>query len=206
MKRVSPVLCVLLAAPWGCGPKVTLRGLLIEGPQGQRRNLFTDVRVNDEPVTVRLKTFQTIRSPHPLVIRVRQPCRSDFTALTGPGAVGRVENAAATYCITKGWVYLTDKDPCGCTDWVSACAEGTGAAVEIFDDEVHRVHFYHGAKLSVKAIDTGETTTMFEPGKFIEVDSSGSISGPMDIGSDDDAKKLKAEITEWAEAAGVPPP
>ena len=96
------------------------------------------------------------------------------------------------------------------TDWVSACATGSAIALEVIDPgeetEKHRVHFYHGAKVSAEATDSDQVKTWYETGTFIEVDSSGSISEPMDIDGNEDAEQLKAEITEWAEDAGVPPP
>ncbi len=161
-------------------------------------DLNDDIAVENQTLKERvdeaIDAYDTIETSAILKLRVKKCGAQFFKVFFGPlpgssdSAAGRVKSSTTTFhLIYSGWVYLTGLQPQVETPWARGGAIGSTIIAQIVDPNVEpdeprrvdRIFFVEGGPAWVHAkLGNKEELEWDTPETYVEVDSTGKISGP----------------------------
>lgn len=104
-----------------------------------------------------------------------------------------------TVFVEEGWAYVwanpshTRAD----SDWVAGGTKGSGFALEIVDDTLHRIYFLSGTEAWYRCPPDGDEIPWTTPNEYINVYAGCVIDGPHDIGAlapNDPVRRFSEEL------------
>jgi len=155
---------------------------------------------------------QLLETDQVVKLAVFQPPQVNYEVLVGAdltsGEIGEawIVNSDPSVYVANGWAYVWGRDAAAETKWVSVIPDGTTFAVQVVDENHHRVYFIDGSALRVTCkYGSGGTATLNTPDTFVEASyASGScvLSGATPIAADPPATLFISAVKKIATVCG----